>query len=177
MKKRQDAEELHKPARINFKRRRVTIKSLFDLYQADLVEMLQHSKENNGYKYMLVLVWAFPLKTKTGNEVSKAMEKLVTMFVYQKLEESLIKKYLPNWTTEIFTIRKVQLTNPTTYLLKDENNQDILGGFYEEQLQKVKYPDVYFVEKILKRSKDKVYVKWLGLDNKHNSWISNDNVL
>lgn len=87
------------------------------------------------------------------------------------------KKYLPNWSTEVFTIRKVKLTNPTTYLLKDENGKDILGCFYQEQLQKVKYPDVFLVEKVLKRRRNQVLVKWLGFNNKHNSWINKDNIL
>lgn len=74
-------EELHKPARINFKRRKVLIKSLLDLMQADLVDMKEYVKENNGYKYILVVincfskyVWAYPLKTKTSKEVAKALE-------------------------------------------------------------------------------------------------------
>ena len=86
------------------------------------------------------------------------------------------KKYNPNWSTEIFRIRKVQLTNPVTYLLKDDSNKDILGGFYNEQLQKVRYPDVYLVERVLKRKNGQVFVKWLGFDNKHNSWIDENNV-
>ena len=76
-------------------------------------------------------------------------------------------KYKSNWSTEIFTIKQIQYTNPTTYLLQDESKQDIRGGFYEQQLQVVKSPDVYLVEKVLKRKKDKDFVKWLGLDNKH----------
>lgn len=304
--KRQVVEELHKPARINFKRRRVILKSLNDLFQADLVEMQQFSKENKGYKYILVVincfskfVWAFPLKTKTGQEVSKAMlnvfktekvknlqtdngteyynkyfKQLVKKYnvnhysvfsekkasiverinrtlknimwkefnirghyrwvellpkvvekynntkhstikmkpvdVSEKDEQRLLntaynhikiapslknikfrvgdhvriskvrgvfdKKYMANWTPEIFTIRKVQFTNPVTYLLQDVNKQDIHGGFYQEQLQKVQNPDVYLVEKILKRRKDKVFVKWLGFDSSHNSWILSNNV-
>ncbi|XP_074109311.1 uncharacterized protein LOC141534070 [Cotesia typhae] len=63
------------------------------------------------------------------------------------------KGYTPNWTTEIFTIKSVQNTNPTTYKLVDYQDQPIEGVFYNEELSKVKYPDVYLVEK-------------------HNSWIN-----
>lgn len=76
--KRQIVEEIHKPARINFKRRSVIIKSLTDLFQADLVEMILYSKENKGYKYILVIikcfskyVWAFPLKSKQVKKYPK----------------------------------------------------------------------------------------------------------
>ncbi|XP_053596175.1 uncharacterized protein LOC128668044 [Microplitis demolitor] len=57
--------------------------------------------------------------------------------------------YTPNWTTEIFTIKTVQKTNPTTYKLVDYQDKPIKGGFYSEE-SKVKYPDVYLVEKIIK---------------------------
>ncbi|XP_074096350.1 uncharacterized protein LOC141525687 [Cotesia typhae] len=82
------------------------------------------------------------------------------------------KGYTPNWTTEIFTIKSVQNTNPTTYKLVDYQDQPIEGGFYNEELSKVKYPDVYLVEKVIRKRGHKYYVKWLGFDTKHNSWIN-----
>ena len=87
------------------------------------------------------------------------------------------KKYQSNWSTESFVIQKVQLTNPTTYLLQDVSNHNIKGGFYEQQLEKVKFLDAYLVEIFLKCNKNKLLVKWLGFDNTHNSWISKDNVM
>ena len=45
--------------------------------------------------------------------------------------------YKRNWTLEIFTIDKVQDSKPITYLLKDENNEEIKGCFYRQELQKV----------------------------------------
>lgn len=86
------------------------------------------------------------------------------------------KSYTPNWSNEIFTVRKVQSTHPITYLLKDENNEDISGGFYEMELQRVKHRNVLLVEKVVRRKGNKMLVKWLGLDNSKNSWISSDNV-
>ena len=83
------------------------------------------------------------------------------------------KGYTQNWSTEIFSITKVASTNPLTYHLKDYREQPISGGFYEEELQKVKYDDVYLVEKIGKKRGNEVYVKWLGFDSFHNSWIDN----
>ena len=81
------------------------------------------------------------------------------------------KGYTPNWTTEIFTIVRVAPTNPVTYHIKDYQGQIVRGGFYEQELLKVKYPDVYLVEKVLKRRKNQVYVKYLGFDNSHNQWL------
>lgn len=82
------------------------------------------------------------------------------------------KGYTPNWTTEIFQIRKVQITNPVTYLLNDYQKNPIKGGFYEAELQKVVYPDTYLIEKVLQKKGNQLYVKWLGFDTTHNSWIS-----
>ena len=108
------------------------------------------------------------LKTKFQVNVHVRISKITGVFA---------KKYLPDWSTEICTIRKIQYTQPTTYLLKDSKNQNIEGGFYQEQLQKVRYPDAYLVEKVLKRKKNKVYVRWLGFDKTHDSWIDKDDVL
>ena len=48
------------------------------------------------------------------------------------------KEAVQKWTTEIFKIRKVEQKNfPITYLLSDLNDEDVLGSFYREELQKV----------------------------------------
>ncbi|KAJ8973293.1 hypothetical protein NQ317_019600 [Molorchus minor] len=65
------------------------------------------------------------------------------------------KGYTPNWTTELFKIVKVRITNPTTYLLEDLQGRRISGGFYEEKLQKTKNLNVYLVE-VLRRRRGKV---------------------
>lgn len=87
------------------------------------------------------------------------------------------KMYKPNWSNEIFTIAKIQNTNPRTYILADTQKYNILGAFYTHEIKKVKHPDVYLVEKVIRRRKNKVLVKWLGMSSTHNSWISKDNVL
>jgi Integrase core domain len=76
-------DELHKQARKNFKRRHVIMKGINDTWQIDLVEMIPYAKYNKGYKYMLTVIdnfskvaYAVPLKTKKGEEVSEAMEKV-----------------------------------------------------------------------------------------------------
>lgn len=82
--KRDIVNELHKPARINYERRKVVIKGLNELFQADLVEMIPHAKFNKNYRYILIVidvfskyVWALPVKTKTGEEITRAMEKIL----------------------------------------------------------------------------------------------------
>ncbi|XP_015604040.1 uncharacterized protein LOC107271941 [Cephus cinctus] len=73
-----------------------------------------------------------------------------------KFKHIFEKGYTPNWTTEIFT---------------DYQDHPIEGGFYEHELTSVKYPDIYLVEKILRKRGNKLFVKWLGFDGSHNSWI------
>lgn len=88
------------------------------------------------------------------------------------------KGYTRNWSYEIFTITKVLYhTYPITYLLKDYNNEPIKGCFYPQELQLVKHPDVYLVEKIVGKRKGEVRVKWLGLGPEHNTWVSKKDLL
>lgn len=87
------------------------------------------------------------------------------------------KGYTPNWSTEIFRVVKVQRTLPTTYHLEDYTGEQIKGGFYEQELQKTRNKDVYLVEKVLKERGNRAYVKWLGFDNSHNSWIKKSDVV
>lgn len=301
--KKEIVDEIHKPARKNFKRRRVIIRGLKDLVQADLVEMLPYAKNNKGFRYILMVInafskfaWAQPVKQKTGKAVAEAMKIILSQMkyppkhiqtdsgkefynkefqalmkqhhinhysTYSSLKASIVERlnrtlknrmwrqfslqgsykwipilqqvvseynntkhrtvgmkpkdvnlrnakqvlfrayshlktidpktakfkvgdkvriskyrhifskgYTPNWSNEIFTIRKAQYTNPRTYLLEDHSGEQILGSFYSEELQKVKYPDMYLVEKVLRRKGSKVYVKFLGLNNNHNAWIN-----
>lgn len=86
------------------------------------------------------------------------------------------KGYIESWTCELFTIVKVNNTTPVTYLLEDCTGAPILGGFYQEELQLTRYPDSYLIEKVIKRKKTQMYVKWYGFDNSHNSWISSKDV-
>ena len=46
------------------------------------------------------------------------------------------KGYTPNWSEEIFVIKKIKNTVPWTYVISDLNGEEILGSFYEKELQK-----------------------------------------
>lgn len=304
--KRQLVQELHRQARVTFKRRPVHVRALDETFQADLVEMVPYASENNNFRYVLIVIdimskfaWGERVKHKTGLEVSRAMQKIFKkdnripknmhtdsgkefynkhfkdlmkkyninhystfsskkasivervnrtlkslmwkrfslqgsyrwinilqdilqtynakkhrtikmkpMDVTKKDEKRLLneiynriktvdkrgikfhvgqhvriskhrtvfhKSYTGNWSNEIFIIDAVQLGDPVTYLLRDYSNHPILGSFYNEELQKVKYPDIFLVEKVLRRKGDMVYVKWLGFDASHNSWIHKSN--
>ena len=52
----------------------------------------------------------------------------------------------------------------------DLNGEEIIGTFYEKELQKIDQQE-FRVEKVIKKKGDKLYVKWKGYDDSFNSWI------
>ena len=48
------------------------------------------------------------------------------------------KGYTPNWSKEIFIVNKINETVPCTYNIKDLNDEEIIGSFYDRELQKTK---------------------------------------
>ena len=46
------------------------------------------------------------------------------------------KGYSPNWCKEIFIVDKINDTVPYTYNLKDLSDKEIIGSFYDKELQK-----------------------------------------
>ena len=46
------------------------------------------------------------------------------------------KEYVPNWSKEIFIVNKINDTAPYTYNIKELNNEEIIGRFYDKELQK-----------------------------------------
>ena len=46
------------------------------------------------------------------------------------------KRYAPNWSEEIFVVKKVKNTVPWTHIISDLNGKEIVGSFHEKELQK-----------------------------------------
>ena len=67
-------------------------------------------------------------------------------------------------------IKKVKNTVPWTYVINDLNGEKIIEAFYQNKFQKTNQKD-FRIEKVTKRKRDKLYVKWKGYDNSFNSWI------
>ena len=49
------------------------------------------------------------------------------------------KLYAPDWSSEIFIVDKINDTVSYTYNLKDLNDAEIIGSFYDKELQKTKF--------------------------------------
>ena len=297
------ADELHKPIKRNFTRRRVIANHIDEIWCSDLVEMQQFSKWNKGYRYLLMVLdvfskygWIVPLKDKKGETVAEAFKKIfkegrkpqylwtdkgkeyynkhvkelldknkITLYSTENEEKSSVcerwnrtiktqmwkqftiqgntmyldmlpkilkqynntkhssikmtpieaskkknegvvyfnlygdmetlkqkpkfkigdmvriskykrkvfdKGYTPNWSEEVFTVDKIQYTNPITYNLKDLRGEDIQGSFYELELLEAKQ-DVLRIDKIIRRDykKKQALVSWKGYSDDFNSWI------
>ena len=54
-----------------------------------------------------------------------------------KFRKTFKKESEVGWTEEIFIVKQVRKTNPVTYTLQDLLGEDILGGFYWEEVQKI----------------------------------------
>ena len=68
-----------------------------------------------------------------------------------KYKNIFAKGYAPNWGEEIFVLRQIKNTVPWTYVISDLNGEEIVGSFYENELQKKKKNKKEFrIEKILK---------------------------
>jgi len=86
------------------------------------------------------------------------------------------KGYTPRWTEEVFTVSKIQHTDPPTYKIKDYNDEEIQGTFYEPEMQKTNQ-DVYRIERVIRKRGDKSLVKWVGYPESFNSWVENKDLI
>ena len=88
-----------------------------------------------------------------------------------KYKNIFAKGYMPNWSREIFVIKKIKNIVPWTYPINDLNGEEIIGTFYEQELQGPRQNE-FRIEKQIKKKCDKLYVKWKGYDNSFNSWAN-----
>ena len=59
----------------------------------------------------------------------------------------------PNWSEEVSVIKKVKNTVPWTYVINDLNGEEIIGTFYQKELQKTNQKE-FRTEKVIKRKSD-----------------------
>ncbi|XP_066573823.1 uncharacterized protein LOC136763608 [Amia ocellicauda] len=93
---------VHRPAWVRFKRNLTLVQDIDWQWQADLVEMGQFSKFNNGMKYILTCIdvlskyaCAVPLKNKMGQQVCAAFKRIFTQgCVPKKLQTDQGKEFL-----------------------------------------------------------------------------------
>ena len=74
--------------------------------------------------------------------------------------------YTPYWSKEIFVVKKIA----------DLNREEIVGSFYEKELQKTNQKE-FRIEKVIKMKGNKLYVKWKGYNNSFNNWIDKKDLI
>ena len=87
-----------------------------------------------------------------------------------KYKNIFAKVYTPNSSEETFVIKEIKNTLPWTYVINDLNSVEIIGTFYEKELQKTSQQE-FRIEKVIKKNRNKLYVKWEGSDNSFNSCV------
>lgn len=77
------SKELHNNVIKNFRRRKVIVKELDEIWSVDLIQLDGLKDKNDGYSYILAVLdcfsryaWTEPLKGKTAKEVLEAMKRL-----------------------------------------------------------------------------------------------------
>ena len=124
------SEELHKPKRKNYTRRKIIVNHIDEIFAADLVEMQKFAKLNKGYRYLLTCIdifskfsWVIPLKDKKGITIKNALQKI---FKQRKC------KFL--WTdrgTEFYNKQVQDLLDENNIKLYSTNNSEIKSAVIE----------------------------------------------
>ena len=70
-----------------------------------------------------------------------------------KYKNIFAKGYVRNWSEEVFMIKKIKNTVPWTYVIDNLKGEEIIGTFYEKELQNANQKE-FRVEKVIKRKGD-----------------------
>ena len=95
--------------------------------------------------------------------------KIEDIFRKSKYKNTFAKGYVPNWSEEVFMIKKFKKTVPWTYVISDLKGKEIVGTFYKKELHKTNQKE-FRTEKVIKGKVDKLYVKRKGYNSFLNSW-------
>src|SRR6266436_5809779 len=105
---------LHKPARRRFVRNPIIVEHYNEQWQADLVDMQEFSRANQGYKYILTVIdllskyaYAVPLKDKRGKTVKTAFIKLFNKNVPSKLQTDQGTEFKNSVVKALFESKKI----------------------------------------------------------------------
>ena len=139
------------------------------------------NKYNNSYHNTIKMKRA-EVKSNTcidfSNKINEKVPKLKISgnIRSSKYKNIFAKGFTPNWSDDVFVIKKVKTTVPWTYVINDLNAEEIVGTFYKNELQKTNQKE-FRIEKVIKRKGNKLCVKWKGYDNSFNSWIDKKSIV
>ena len=88
------------------------------------------------------------------------------------LKRTFEREYDETFSGELFVVASRKISQGLAiYTLKDYAGEVITGTFYEKELIKASESEFYKIEKVLRKRKNEVYVKWKNYSNRFNSWI------
>jgi Integrase core domain/Chromo (CHRromatin Organisation MOdifier) domain len=93
------------------------------------------------------------------------------------LADKMRRGYQTRFNEEHFKIIGIntRLPIPMYFLKSLDTNEDIKGGFYANEMQPIT-GDIFKIDYVIKRKtirgQNKVFVKWKGFNDSHNSWIN-----
>ena len=131
------------------------------------------NKHNNKY-YNAIKMKPIDVRSNTYIDSSKEINNNIFKFKIgdtvrvSKYNSIFTKVYNPNWSEEVFVIKKVKNTVPWKFIINEINGEEFLGTFYENKLQKTNKKE-FRIEKVINRKSDKLYVKWKEYDSLFNS--------
>ena len=82
--------------------------------------------------------------------------------------------YVPNWSEEVFVIKKIKNTVPWTYVISYLNREEIVETFYKKEFQE-KNQKEFRIEKARKRKDNKLYAESKSYDSSIDKKIHNIN--
>ena len=99
------------------------------------------NKYNNTYHRSIKMKPA-DVKPNTYIDSSKEMNgedpkfKIGDLVRISKYNNIFAKSYAPNWSGEVFVIKKVKNTLPWTHVTSDLKGEEIVGSFFQKKMQK-----------------------------------------
>ena len=141
------------------------------------------NKYNNTY-HRTITMNPVDVKSTTCIDSSKEINdedskfKIGDIVRISKYKKIFPKRYVPQWSEEVFVIKKDKNTVPWTYVISDLKGGErfFLGTFHKKELQKSNQKE-FRVEKVMKKKGDKLYVTWKGYDSSFNSWVDKKAIL
>ena len=95
--------------------------------------------KNNKTYHRTIKMKPIDVKSNTYIDSSKKINDKGSKFKFgdivriSKYKSIIAKGYTPNWSEEVFLVKKVKNTVPWTYIINDLNGEEIVGTFYENE--------------------------------------------
>ena len=125
-----------------------------------------------------------PVDVKSSTYINSSKEindedpkcKIVDIVRISKYTNIFAKGYVPNSSEEVYVVTKVKNTVPWRYVISYLRVKDIVGMFYEKELEKTNQKEFRF-EKLIKSKGSELYLKGKGYNSSFHSWIDKKDIV